>query len=276
MIAVFDSGYGGLTVLKPIMDLLPQYDYLYLGDNARAPYGNHSAETIQSFCDQAVEYLFAQGATLIIFACNTASAAALRHVQQKYLNGSKEQDRKILGVLIPVAEKAVKTTKNGRIGVIGTRATVNSKAYDSEIFKAVENLSLTTTPAIHSQACPLLVPLIEENWHLKPEAKMIIKKYLLPLKSCNIDTLILGCTHYPFMSKQIARIMGKKTTILPCGEATAESLKEYLLRHPEIESKLSKGSTRQFLTTDCPSRFQQFVQKNFGMKIKMPTKVNLG
>lgn len=315
MIAVFDSGYGGLTVLKPIMDLLPQYDYLYLGDNARAPYGNHSQETIQSFCEQAVEYLFDQGATLIIFACNTASAAALRHVQEKYLNGPHEKDRKILGVLIPVAEKAVEISKNGRIGVIGTRATVASKAYEHELVKvaqaqsesesisrssilpgassdATHSSTLTAQdhyaqnhPAqahpthrlsIHSQACPLLVPLIEEGWHKKPEATMILKKYLHPLKSCNLDTLILGCTHYPFMLKQITRIMGRKTTVLPCGEVTAESLKDYLQRHPEIESKLSKNSTRQFLTTDSPARFQDFVQKNFGMKIKMPTKVSLG
>ncbi len=276
MIAVFDSGYGGLTVLKPIMDLLPEYDYLYLGDNARAPYGNHAKETIQSFCEQAVEYLFDHGATIIIFACNTASAAALRHVQEKYLKGEKEQDRKILGVLIPVAEKAVETSRNGRIGVIGTRATVNSKAYDSELLKAAElHSKLGSKISVHSQACPLLVPLIEEGWHLKPEATSILKKYLFPLKSCNLDTLILGCTHYPFMLKQIIRIMGRKTKVLPCGDVTAESLKDYLVRHPEIESKLSKGATSKFLTTDSPARFQEFVQKNFGMKIKMPEKVSL-
>lgn len=269
MIAVFDSGYGGLTVLKPITELLPEYDYVYLGDNARVPYGSHSAETIQQFCEQAVEYLFSIGATLIIFACNTASAAALSHVQHKYLKGDKETDRKILGVLIPVAEKAVKTSKTGRVGLIGTRATVNSKAYEAEIHK------LDAKATLYSQACPLLVPFIEEGWHRKPEATSILKKYLFPLKTCNIDTLILGCTHYPFMQKEISRIMGKKTTILPCGEATAQSLKDYLQRHPEIESKLSKGGKREYLTTDAPERFQDFVQKNFGMKIKVPTKVKL-
>lgn len=280
MIAVFDSGYGGLTVLKPITELLPEYDYVYLGDNARVPYGSHSAETIQQFCEQAVEYLFSIGATLIIFACNTASAAALSHVQHKYLKGDKETDRKILGVLIPVAEKAVKTSKTGRIGLIGTRATVNSKAYEAEIAKVAAASSSDSTASsskatLHSQACPLLVPFIEEGWHRKPEATSILKKYLFPLKTCNIDTLILGCTHYPFMQKEISRIMGKKTTVLPCGEATAHSLKDYLQRHPEIESKLSKGRKRDYLTTDSPERFQDFVQKNFGMKIKLPTKVNL-
>jgi len=269
MIALFDSGYGGLTVLKPILELLPQYDYLYLGDNGRAPYGNHSAETIQSFSEEAVEYLFDRGVKLIIFACNTVSAVALRHVQEKYLKGTDEKDRKILGVLIPVAEKAVELTKNGHIGVVGTKATVNSNVYETEIHK------LDPKMKVFSQACPLLVPFIEEDWHNKPEATSILKKYLLPLKSTNIDTLILGCTHYPLMADKFKRIMGKQTCILESGKITAESLKNYLSGHPEIETRLSKNATRTFLTTDDPTRFKAFVKKHFGMKIKMPEKVNL-
>ncbi len=269
MIAIFDSGYGGLTVLKPILKLLPEYDYIYLGDNARVPYGNRSPEIIKQFAEEAVEYLFKRGAKLVIFACNTASSVALRHVQQKYLNGAKEQNKKVLGVLIPMAEEAAKVTKNNRVGVIGTRATVNSKVYDKEIAKISSGIK------VFSNACPLLVPLIEENYHNKPEAVSILRKYLKPLKSCNIDTLILGCTHYPLMMKAIKRIMGKRVMVLPSGEITAESLKKYLERHPEIETKLSRNKTRTFLTTDDPAKFKEFTEKHFGMKIKMPEKVDL-
>lgn len=269
MIAVFDSGYGGLTVLKPIMKLLPEYDYLYLGDNARVPYGNHSPETIRKFSEQAVEFLFKRGAKLIIFACNTASSTALRHVQQKYLKGKEETDQKILGVLIPVAEKAASITKNKKVGVVGTKATIDSKAYESEIGKINKYIK------VYTKACPLLVPFIEEGWHTKPEATSILKKYLRPLKHCNIDTLILGCTHYPIMLKSFQRIMGKKVQILTSGEETAESLKEYLKRHPEIENKITKKGKREFLTTDDPAKFKNFVEKHFGMKIKAPEKVEL-
>ncbi|MFH1533520.1 MAG: glutamate racemase [Nitrospirota bacterium] len=268
MIAIFDSGYGGLTVLKPIMELLPEYDYLYLGDNARAPYGSHSQENIKKFSEEAVEYLFKQGATIIIFACNTTSAVALRYIQEKYLKGKNEKDRKILGVLIPVAEEVVKTTKSKKIAVVGTKATINSKSYDEEIHKLDPSIKIT------SKACPLLVPFIEEGWHKKPEAISILKKYLRPLKTHNPDTLILGCTHYPLMEKNFKRIMGKKVKVLTSGKITAKSLKNYLERHPEIESKLSKKGKRSFLTTDNPDRFKEFTQKHFGMKIQ-PTPIQL-
>ena len=269
MIALFDSGYGGLTVLKPIIELLPEYDYLYLGDSARAPYGNHSQDNIKKFSEEAVEYLFSQGATLIIFACNTVSSVALRHVQQKYLKGSEELNRKILGVLIPVAEQAVRETRNNRVGVVGTKATINSCHYEAEIQK------LNSRTKVYSKATPLLVPFIEEDWHKKPEAVSILKKYLRPVKSKNIDTLILGCTHYPLMQKEFKRIMGKQAKILNSGEITAQSLKDYLQRHPEIESKLGKNKSRHFLTTDDPGTFKSFTEKHFGMKIKMPKKVIL-
>lgn len=269
MIALFDSSYGGLTVLKPILKLLPEYDYIYLGDNARVPYGNRSPETIKKFTEEAVEYLFGRGVKLIIFACNAVSSVALRHVQQKYLNGRQEQNRKILGVVIPMAEEVSSISKNGRVGLIGTRATVNSQVYGKEIAKLSSKIKL------YSQTTPLLVPLIEEDWHKRPEAISILKKYLKPLKSCNIDTLILGCTHYPLMTKDIKRIMGNKVTVLSSGEITAKSLKNYLARHPEVESKLSKNRTRTFFTTDDPVKFKQFTEKHFGMRIKMPEKVEL-
>ncbi len=263
MIAVFDSGYGGLTVLKPILKLLPEYDYLYFGDNARNPYGIHSEDNIKAFTEQAVKYLFDNGATLIIFACNTASAVALKHLQQKY------SKKKILGVLIPVAEHAAATTQNKRIGIVGTRATIDSLAYEKEIKKLNKNIS------VHSKACPLLVPFIEENWHHKPEAKMVLKKYLRPLKTKNIDNLILGCTHYPLMLKSFKNIMGKKVKILDSGEITAKSLKDYLKRHPEIETTLPKNKKRTYLTTGDPHKFKTFTEKHFGIKIALPKKIKL-
>jgi len=269
MIAVFDSGYGGLTVLKPIMELLPDYDYLYLGDNARAPYGNHSDDNIRTFSEQAVEYLFSQGATLIIFACNTASSVALRYVQQKHSKMLLSENKRILGVLIPVAEEASKLSRVDRVGVIGTKATINSKVYEKEIHKFNSEIK------VYAKACPLLVPFIEEGWHKKPEAISILKKYLKPIKSSNIDALILGCTHYPLMQQEIKRIMGKKVHILPSGEITAKSLKDYLEKHPEIEKTLSKNKKRQFLTTGTPQRFKEFAEKHLGMKIKTPKQVTL-
>jgi len=268
MIALFDSGYGGVTVLKPIMDLLPEYDYLYLGDNARAPYGNHSRENIIKFSEQAVNYLFNRGVVLIIFACNTASSVALRPIQKRYLDGKKENSRKILGVVIPVAEEIAKNSST-RVGIVGTRATIDSGVYEKEIHKLNKNIK------VFSHACPLLVPFIEENWHKKPEAVSILKKYLRSLKTKNISDLILGCTHYPLMLKNFERIMGKKVSVHQSGEITAKSLKKYLKNHPEIEKKLSKTRKREFLTTDNPESFQKFIEKNFGMKIKTPQKISL-
>ncbi|MBT3864912.1 glutamate racemase [Candidatus Peregrinibacteria bacterium] len=271
MIALFDSGIGGLTVLKPVLKELPQYDYIYLGDSARSPYGPRSPETIKKFSEEAVEYLFNRGVTLIIFACNTASSVALRHVQQKYLKGDKEQDRKILGVLIPLAEEVTKQTKTNRVGVVGTKATISSQSYNSEIHK------INPETKVYSQTCPLLVPIIEESWHTKPEATSILRKYLKPLKSTNIDTLILGCTHYPIMHKDFQKYMGKKTKVFDTGEVVAKSLADYLERHPEIEKKLSKSTPKKriFLTTDDPAKMKTFAEKHLGQKIKMPEKITL-
>lgn len=254
MIGIFDSGYGGLTIMKEIVRVLPQYDYIYLGDNARTPYGNRSPEAVTKFTDEAVRYLFDAGARLIIIACFTASALALRSLQEKYLRSasSKYRDRKILGVIRPVVE-AASQDGSARVGVVGTRGTIQSNAFEIELHHLNPKLSVT------QQACPLLVPLIEEHWHTKPEAKMILKKYLRSLKSHNIDALILGCTHYPLMMKDFVRFMGKRTRVLHPGEIVAKSLSGYLQKHPEMEKQLTKNGTQRFLTTDDPARFGEFL-----------------
>lgn len=269
MIGVFDSGMGGLTVLKEFLKELPQYDYVYLGDNARTPYGNRSHETVMQFTEEAVNYLFSQGCVLIITACNTVSAQALRGIQEKYLRVPGIKEKKILGVIKPVVEKALEISSKKRIGVVGTRGTIASKSFEVEL-KAIN-------PHIHvsSQACPLLVPLIEENWHHRPETRMILKKYLAPLKTHNIDTLILACTHYPFLLKEFRRIMGKKVHIPNPGDIIAASLKDYLQRHPEIESKLGKKGTCRYLTTDAPERFKEIGSRFMGFSIANVEQVDI-
>lgn len=271
MIGVFDSGYGGLTILKELLKALPEYDYLYLGDNARTPYGNRSKETVTQFTDEAVRFLFEAGARLIIVACYTASSLALRALQEKYLRNpkSKYRDRKILGVIRPVVEAAAQGSRFRRIGVVGTRATIASKAFEIELKNQSQKLTVV------SQACPLLVPLIEEHWHTKPEALMILRKYLRPLKSHNVDTLILGCTHYPLMLRDFQRMMGKRVQVLDSGKMVAQSLKAYLKRHPEIEKQLTRKGGRKFCTTDDPKRFLEFTKTFAGITITSPRKVTL-
>jgi len=261
MIGLFDSGYGGLTVLKPVLDKLPQYDYIYLGDNARTPYGTRSQETIKKYSEQAVEYLFNEGCKIIIIACNTVSALALRHLQQKYLRDKNITDKKILGVIRPLAEYATKNTNTKRISVVGTTGTIASKSYEIEL----ENLDKDVQ--VFSKACPLLVPLIEEGWHHKPESKKILKKYLIPLKSANTDTLILGCTHYPLMYKDFTRYMGKNVNVLDSGEIVANSLRDYLDRHPEIEKLITQNGTRRYVTTDNAENFKEFGNRELKLSI---------
>lgn len=261
MIALFDSGVGGLTVLREVRKLLPQYDYAYFGDTARVPYGGRSQETIYTYVTEALEFLAGKGVKLVILACNTASAEALRRIQQEWLP-TKHPDMKVLGVLIPTAEEAVQRTVTGRIGVIATRSTVASQAYDREITK------LLPEAQVISQACPLLVPLIEEGWAGKPETRMVLKKYLRPLKSHNVDTLILGCTHYPFVQRDIERIMGKDCTVIPSSIATAQRLEEYLARHPEVEQTCTKNGSMRYFVTDDAARFEELGKNVFGMDIR--------
>lgn len=271
MIGIFDSGYGGLTVMKEIVAQLPQYDYVYLGDNARAPYGNRSREVVTEFTRQAVEELFERGAKLIIVACFTASSLAVRQLQDEYLSNSTSRfkERKILGVVRPIVEEAAAVSRFGRIGVIGTRGTIASNAFGIELVRQKEGLTVT------QRACPLLVPLIEEGWHTRPEANMILKKYLRPLKSANIDTLLLGCTHYPLMMPAIEHTMGKHVHVLNSGRVVAKKLVEYLGRHPEIESQLTRGASKKFLTTDDAERFNAFVKDFAEMGVVHAQKVSL-
>jgi len=261
MIGVFDSGYGGLTVLKAFLGGLPEYDYHYLGDSARAPYGNKSLKVVYEYTRQAVEFLFAQGAVLIILACNTASAKALRKIQQEWLPLHCPENR-VLGVVIPLAEAAAEASRRGRIGVIGTRATIESRVYEQELHKVNPGLR------IFGRACPLLVPLVEEGWVGKPETNSILKKYLRPLKSTAVDTLILGCTHYPFLKRDISRIMGNNCRVLDAPAIVALKLADYLSRHPEIEARLSRGGKRIFCTTDDPERFKVFGEAFLGRTIR--------
>ncbi|MBU1036532.1 glutamate racemase [Patescibacteria group bacterium] len=260
MIGIFDSGFGGLTVFKEIKRALPQYNYIYLGDSLRAPYGDRSQEAIFNFTKEAVDYLFKQGCLLVIIACNSASSKALRKLQQEYLP-EHYPDRRLLGVIRPIVEEAVKVSKKGRIGVIGTKATVEAKAYLRELDQQKKGLE------IFQNTCPLLVPLVEENVLNKPETRMIIKKYLRPLKEKKIDTLILGCTHYPILMKEISRIIGKSVKVLDVAKIVAEKLADYLNRHPEIESLLKKNGQVQYLTTDNVERFAELGSKFLGEKI---------
>ncbi|MBI4812625.1 glutamate racemase [Candidatus Falkowbacteria bacterium] len=261
MIGVFDSGFGGLTVLKEFLRVLPEYEYVYLGDNARAPYGNKLDEVIYNYTREAVDFLFKQGCELIIIACHTASAKALRRIQQEFLP-THYSDKRVLGVAVPLVEEAVKLSRFSRIGVIGTKATIESHIYKKELEKLRSDLE------IYEESCPLLVPLIEENWVGKPETNMILKKYLALLKVKKIDTLILGCTHYPFLIKDIARIMGKNVKIINPAVTVAEKLKDYLMRRKEIEVKLGKTDKRMFYTTDDESKFKELGQKFLGGEIK--------
>lgn len=267
IIGVFDSGLGGLTVLKYLLRDLPDYDYIYLGDNARVPYGEKSPATIYNHSREAVDWLFRQGCNLIVVACNTVSAQALRRLQQEYLPDNYP-DRRLLGVIRPLAE-AVATGRPGTVGIIGTKATINSGAYAAEINKLNPKIKVV------AQNAPLLVPLIEEGWAKKPETKMILKKYLRPLKAGQVDTLILACTHYPFLYKEIKAIMGKHVAVPQPGEIIAASLKNYLSQHPELGLKTVSGPTRKFYTTDNPDSFRRAGERFLGQKIGDLTRVDL-
>lgn len=258
IIGVFDSGLGGLSVLKYFLKDLPQYNYVYLADNARVPYGNHSQETIYQYTLEAVDFLFKQGANLIILACNTASSQALRRLQQDYLV-KNYPNRRILGVIVPLAEEAA---KHNRIGVIGTRATINSKAYNLEINKINSQAEIITNSA------PLIVPLIEDGPVSKDIIHKVLKKYLRPLKEKRVQELILGCTHYSFLLKDIRKIMGKECQVLDPGQVISLKLKDYLARHPEFSTTSIKKGSLQFYTTDNSEKFLSLGSKFLGQKIE--------
>lgn len=266
MIGIFDSGLGGLTIFKEVEKRLPQYDYIYLGDNARAPYGDHSQETILKYTTEAVDYLFKQGCQLVLLACNTASAEALRTLQQQWLP-KHYSGRNILGVIRPLAEAAVENTRNKKVAVLGTRSAVNSHAYRREITK------LNPKITVIEQACRLLVPLIEEGTERKAAARMILKNYLRPVKSHNPDTAVLGCTHYGIMLRDIVHGFGRNITVLDSGTIVAEKFVDYLDRHPEHERKISRGSRRDFLTTETTDIVRPLAKKFLGKDVIFKTAV---
>ncbi len=257
MIGVFDSGVGGLTVLKALLGKLPFYDYIYLGDLARNPYGNKSDEVIYKYTQKAVGFLFSQGAEIIIVACNSASAKALRRLQQEYLPSCCPEKR-VLGVIIPVVEEMGNIPAGKRVGIIGTRATISSRTYEKEIRKINPNLNISAYPT------PLLVPLIEEGFLKRRETKMILRYYLRPLKKEWVDYLILGCTHYPLLQKEIQGIMGKKCVILDTPSLVAQKFVDYLKRHPEMEKRLGRNQKRLYYTTDNLENFQRLGERFLG------------
>ncbi|RFS19783.1 glutamate racemase [Chitinophaga silvatica] len=261
-IGVFDSGYGGLTVLKEIVAELPQYDYIYMGDNARAPYGNRGFDTIHTFTLECVEKLFAMGCPLVILACNTASAKALRTIQQKDLPRIAP-DNRVLGVIRPTSEMVGTITQTGEIGILATNGTVSSESYPLEIHKFFPQLN------VHQLACPMWVPLIENNEHESEGADYFVKEYLDKILSMsdNLDTLVLGCTHYPLLLKKIKQFLPGGITVLSQGKIVAHSLKDYLKRHPEMESRLSKNQQQQFYTTDDPNIFDKMAEIFYGKSV---------
>lgn len=250
-IGVFDSGFGGLTVLKEFLKLLPQYDYIYLGDNARTPYGTRTFETVYKYTLQAVKKLFELDCQLIILACNTASSKALRSIQQKDLPKLAPQ-RRVLGVIRPSVEALNKYTKTANIGILATPATVKSESYVMEIKKLFPKMN------VFQQAAPMWVPLVENNEHNSDGADYFVEKYIdeLMAQSSKIDTVILGCTHYPLLINKIKKFLPPNVNLLSQGGIVAESLKDYLKRHPEIETKLSKNYKREFYTTELPENFE--------------------
>jgi glutamate racemase len=261
-IGVFDSGYGGLTVLKEITQKLPGYDYIYLGDNARAPYGNRSFETVYRYTLECVKWFFSQGCHLVILACNTASAKALRTIQQDDLPGI-DKEKRVLGVIRPTAEVIGGFSESKHIGILGTTGTVASNSYVLEIQKFYPDIK------VYQQACPLWVPLIENREYDNHGTDFFVKKGIHQLlqQDENIDTILLACTHYPLLLDKIKEYSPADMKILTQGEIVAEGLENYLLRHPEIESKCSKNKSREFYTTDSMEDFDDHASLFFGEQV---------
>ncbi|MFB9845251.1 glutamate racemase [Mucilaginibacter ginsenosidivorans] len=262
-IGIFDSGYGGLTVFRAIADLLPQYDYVYLGDNARAPYGNRSFNTIHQYTWECVQMLFDMGCPLVILACNTASAKALRTIQQRDLL-NEDPAKRVLGVIRPTAEVIGNYSDSKEIGVLGTKGTVQSGSYLIEINNFFPDVK------VYQQACPLWVPLIENGEYDQPGADYFVKKYLdqVLAQSANIDTLLLACTHYPLLLEKIKDYLPEGIKVVPQGDIVAASLRDYLQRHPEMEQQLSANGTQQFFTTsDDTMDFDHHASIFFGERV---------
>ena len=249
-IGIFDSGYGGLTIFEKIRKQLPGYDYVYLGDNARTPYGNRSFEVVYEFTLQAVKWLFNQNCHLVVIACNTASAKALRTIQQKDLPQLDSQ-RRVLGVIRPTVECIGQVTQTRHVGVLGTPGTITSGSYTLEIHKLFPDIF------VESEACPMWVPLVENNEHDKAGADYFIRQHLdnILTRDSDIDTIILACTHYPLLEKKIRSFLPESISLVSQGSLVAESLKDYLYRHPEIADRCSKNATCRFYTTESQEKF---------------------
>lgn len=263
-IGIFDSGFGGLTVFRSILDRLPQYDYIYIGDNARAPYGNRSFTNIHQFTWECVQWLFSQGCPLIILACNTASAKALRTIQQLDMQ-NVDATKRVLGVIRPTAEVIGQYTQTGKIGVLGTKGTVQSESYLKEIENFFPELE------VYQQACPLWVPIIENGEYDQPGADYFVKKYLdqIMSQSPDIDTLLLACTHYPLLVDKIKAYLPAEINIVSQGGIVADSLVDYLQRHPQMEQRISSGGHQSFFTTtDDTADFDHHASLFFNADVK--------
>lgn len=263
-IGIFDSGYGGLTVFRSIAEKLPGYDYLYLGDNGRAPYGNRSFKTIHQYTWECVQWMFKQGCPLVVLACNTASAKALRTIQQQDLPAS-DPDKRVLGVIRPTAEVIGNYTQSSQIGVLGTTGTIQSGSYLLEIEHFFPDLK------VYQQAAPLWVPLIENGEYNQPGADYYVKLYLdqLMQQSAGIDTILLACTHYPLLKEKIVHHLPADIKVIAQGDIVAASLADYLQRHPEITGKLTQNGNRDFYTTiDDTDTFDHHASAFFNNDVK--------
>ncbi|OQX62276.1 MAG: glutamate racemase [Desulfococcus sp. 4484_241] len=252
MIGIFDSGLGGLTVARAIMTELAGYDIIYFGDTARTPYGTKSPGTVVKYAMQNTGFLLEKGARIIVMACNTASSVATETIGASF-------DEPVFEVITPAVDLATARSRTGTIGVIGTRATINSNVYEKKI------LERRPDARVYSRACPLLVPLVEEGWLKKPETRMIVKKYLHPLKTRQVDTLILGCTHYPILKDIIGQKIGKRVTVIDSSTAVANEVKRFITENPQIDSCLSKNGKARFFVSDITDRFRataQLILKN--------------
>jgi glutamate racemase len=268
-IGVFDSGYGGLTILREIVRKLPEYDYLYLGDNARTPYGNRSFETVYQYTLECVRHLFARGCRLVILACNTASAKALRNIQQLDLPGMTDMgsdgpDRRVLGVIRPTTEVIGNYSRTGHVGILATRGTVTSESYVVEIEKFFPELN------VFQEACPMWVPLVENGEFDSPGADYFVNQHInrLLAKSPDIDTLLLACTHYPLLINKIRQAAPAGMAIVSQGELVADSLADYLQRHPAIDQQCSTHGERTFLTTDSTADFDRQAAIFYGEAVR--------
>ncbi|MFH1215266.1 MAG: glutamate racemase [Pseudomonadota bacterium] len=256
MIGIFDSGVGGMTVAKAIEQLLPKKNIVYFGDLARTPYGSKSPETIRKYSRQNTELLLEKGAKIIVIACNSAASVASDLL-------AREFSAPVFEVITPAIDRAISLSKNGRIGVIGTRATIKSNIYETKIRQ------VRPDAAVLSQPCPLLVPLVEEGWLDKRETKMIIRRYLHPLKHKGVDTLVLGCTHYPLVKHLIGPRVGSKVNVIDSSTAVAWVVKQYLVDHPEMDVQLSNGGERFYYVSDVTDAAQKTAQRIFGRKVEL-------